>query len=93
MWMKTLAIIWLFILRLRFPTSSSIAEIIRIRYGNEIVKLMRKFESQDFKIRKIKLDIRFLQSCLEENLIPTFLDFRTANRNLPDSEAYIQCET
>ena len=49
---RVLALVFLFLLKLRFPANKSVVEIIRKRYGSEAVKWLRKFENLDFKIRK-----------------------------------------
>ena len=49
---RVLALVFLFLLKLRFSANKSVAEIIRKRYGSEAVKWLRKFENLDFKIRK-----------------------------------------
>ncbi len=77
-----LAYVFLFILRTRFPAQKSIASIIRERYGNPILKLQRKLESVDTKLRKAKLDLEFLNNCRDNGLIPHFLDFHLANNYL-----------
>ena len=48
---RVLALVFLFLLKLRFPANKSVAEIIRKRYGSEAVKWLSKFEKLDFKIR------------------------------------------
>ena len=53
--------------------------------------MVRKLEKLDFKLRKSKLDITFLCKC-ENNVIPNFLCFRTANKKLTDSNTYKQCQ-
>ena len=65
---KILALVFLFLLKLRFPANKSVAEILRKRYGTNAVKWFRKFEKLDFKIRKNEADGRFLQSCHQEGL-------------------------
>ena len=58
MFLLTLALC--FILRLRFPTGSSISRILRRRYGNPVVLLFRKFEKAEFKLKKCRADLCFL---------------------------------
>ena len=72
--------LFLFLARIRFPRTKSIAAIIRSAYGDKILKMVRKLEKLDFKLRKSKPDIKFLCKC-ENNVIPNFLCFRTANKN------------
>ena len=86
-----LVFLFLFLARIRFPRTKSIAAIIRSAYGDKILKMVRKLEKLDFKLRKSKLDIKFLCKC-ENNVIPNFLCFRTANKNLTDSNTYKQCQ-
>ena len=65
---RILALVFLFLLKLRFPANKSIAEILRKRYGTNAVKWLRKFEKLDFKISKNETDLQFLQSCHQEGL-------------------------
>ena len=78
--------------RLRFPSDKSIANVIRSRYNDEIVKQIRRFEKLDFKIRKNEADLDFLQSCQQNNLIPKFLNFKVASSSLRFSRTYKQCQ-
>ena len=71
-----------FLVRLRFPVDKSIAYILRSRYGNALVKDIRKFEKIDFAFRKCKLDLLFLEACLESQVIPKFLKFCVSNLHL-----------
>ena len=68
-------------------------QVIRNRYGNEVVKLMRKFERLDFKYRKVLLDLDFLDNCIRNNVVPKFVQFRVANKDLRNSPSYRQCQT
>ena len=78
--------------RLRFPSDNSIANITRSCYNDEIVKQIRRFEKLDFKIRKNEADLDFLQSCQQNNLIPKFLNFKVASSSLRFSRTYKQCQ-
>ena len=51
---------------------------------------MRKLEKLDFILRKANLDITFLCKCENNDIIPNFLLFRTADKNLKDSNTYKQ---
>ena len=81
------------IARLRFPTTESIPNIIRRRYGSGTVKLVRKFERTDRELRKSKLDLSFLDKCEEFSLKPKFLKFRVSNEHLRSSTMYTTCQT
>ena len=89
---RIITYVFLFLARLRFPAQDSIIKILRRRYGDGLVKKVRKFEKFDFKYRKALLDLEFLQSCKKEKLIPKFLQFKVANKRLESSEAYLSCQ-
>ena len=78
--------------RLRFPSDNSIANVTRSRYNDKIVKQIRRFEKLDFKIRKNEADLDFLQSCQQNNLIPKFLNFKVASSSHRFSRTYKQCQ-
>ena len=65
---KVLTLVFLFLIRLRFPWRKSIAEIIRKRYGSDTVKQLRKFEKLDYKVRKNQGDLELLKLCQENSL-------------------------
>ena len=92
MWMKTVAVILLVMVRFCFPQQVSITEVIQKRYGINCLKLLRKLEKVDYKLKKIQLDIIFLQSCMTNGLIPKFLEFKLANRYLQNSATYKKCQ-
>ena len=54
----------------------------RMLDGKILVKNIRKFEKQDFKNKKAILDLDFLLTCKEKNIISKFLRFKVANRQL-----------
>ena len=43
-------------------------------------------------MRKAKLDINFLVGCQHENIIPNFLKFRLAKKDLRNSVTYGKCQ-
>ena len=88
MFLRTLALVFMFIVRLRFPSRLSLLQVIRNRYGGTALKLVRKFEKVDFKYCKGGLDLNFLQTCRRFNVIPKLLQFRVANKSLQRSQAY-----
>ena len=57
-----------------------------------MVKDIRKFEKIDFALRKRKLDLLFLETCLENQIIPKFLNFRVSNLHLKTLRAYHACQ-
>ena len=86
--LKAISLVFLILVRLRFPVDKSIAYILRSTYGNMVVKDIRKFEKIDFALRKCKLDLLFLEACSENQVIPKFLNFRISNLHLKTSHAY-----
>ena len=77
---KMFGLVFLLIIRVRFPKGKSIADIIRSRYGEAFV-------------RKIgHLDLKFLLECKKNNLIPKFLQFKLASRHLHNSIVYKKCQ-
>ena len=89
---RVLSLVFLFIVQLRFPLDKLIANVIRSRYNDEIVKQIRRFEKLHFKIQKNETDLDFLQSCQQNNLIPKFLNFKVASSSLGFSRTYKQCQ-
>ena len=84
--------VFLFIIHIRFPKGKSIAEIIRSRCGKTFVRKIRKFEKNDYKLRKDHLDLRFLLEFKKNNLIPKFLQFKLSNWHLHNSVVYNKCQ-
>ena len=92
MFVRVLLLVYLFLVRCRFPSSSSVPDIVRGRYGDQVLSKIRKYEKLDYKVEKSKLDITFLEVCMEHDVMPTFIQFRTANKNLRKSESYSTCQ-
>ena len=65
--------VFIFVTRLRFPSRLSIAEVFRKRYGDQTLKLVRKFEKTDIKHRKALLDLQFSKIREDHSVIPKFL--------------------
>ena len=84
--------VFLFLARLRFPSSKSIPKIVKDRYRESILKLVRKFERTDLRCRKTELDLSFLKYCFKNSLTPKFLHFKVSNRSLKSSDDYKQCQ-
>ena len=91
MFLKALALVFLFLMRLRFPKNLSLIQVIHKRYGNTVAKLVRRFEKLDFKHRKVALDLQFLKTCQEFKVTPKFLQFRASNDSLRQSQTYQTC--
>ena len=53
-----------------------------------MLKFIRTFEKLDFRLRKISADIESLNSCLENDLCPTFLRYKMSGKRLQNFESY-----
>ena len=73
MFLKALALVFMFLVRLRFPKNLSIIQDIHKRYGNTLVKFVNRFEKLDFKHRKAASDLPFFENCQELKATPKFL--------------------
>ena len=92
MFLRVAVLVFLFLARIRFPKNESISSIVRKRYSGEVLKAICKFEKVDYELMKAKLDISFLVKCQNENIIPNFLKFPLANKNLRNSVTYRKCQ-
>ena len=76
---------------------NSIFKYIKRKHGQDIVTLVRSYESLKTKYMKVQSDIKFIKSCKKENLIPTFakvnLSIKNANRKLKLRKARIVMES
>ena len=87
-----ISLVFVFLTRLRFPSRLSIAEVLRKRYGDWTLKLVRKIEKSNIKHKKALLDLQFLKICEDHNVIPKFLCFKVANSNLCSFSTYRRCQ-
>ena len=89
---RLIALVFIFVSRLRFPSGLSIVEVLRNIYGTVLDKNVRKLKKIDYKYRKLQPDLDSLQTCQYSNVIPKFLRFKLANRNIQWSSAYNNCQ-
>ena len=89
---RIIGLVFLFIIRIRFPRGKSISDIIGNRHSEAYVKKIQKFEKCNFKLRKCHLDLKFLLDCKNNGVIPKFLRFKLANRHLKNSHVYKRCQ-
>ena len=80
--LRVTALVFMVVARTRFPVKHSIVNVLRKRYGKILVKNVKKFEKYDFKYKKAILNLDFWLTCKEKNIIPKFLRFKVANRQL-----------
>jgi hypothetical protein len=57
-------------------------------YGRYSLVTYRSVKKFYLRIQSVKLDIYYLKSCRSKDIIPGFLQFKTANRNLASSPEY-----
>ena len=84
--------VFIFLTRLVFSSRLSIAEVLRKKYCDQTLKLVRKFEKTDIKHKKSLLDLQFLKICEDHNVIPKFLRFKFAHSDLRSSSTYRRCQ-
>ena len=52
-----------FLLNIRYQNGRSIVDIITSKYGEEVLRSYRRLEKLHLKVEKLKLDIKFLETC------------------------------
>ena len=77
-----------FAIKCRFPEEKSLPNVLRDRYGSEILGLFRRFERLEKKVRKLSCDLTFLNTCCTHRLTPKFLRFRLYDARLIHSTEY-----
>src|SRR5678816_4186095 len=80
--------VFLFIIKTRFPRNKSIADILKNRYNEDVLRIFRKFESISKKLTKAKLDLQFLMVCKAYNYVPKFMRFKLYKASLHNSDFY-----
>ena len=55
------------------------------KYGNVTVKDFRKYEKLEYKKKKLKLDVHFLNNCKQLGVYPKFLIFKLPNVSNKDA--------
>ena len=56
-----------------------------------MAKVVRDLENLDFKPKKWKLDLEFLNLCVENNVIPKFIQFCISKKEFRNFVAYRKC--
>ena len=83
-----ISLVFIFLTRLRFSSRLSIPEVLKKRYSDRALKLVKKFEKIDIMHKKVLLDIQFLKICEDHNVMPKFLRFKVVNSNSRSSSTY-----
>ena len=92
MFKRVAALVFLFLIRLRFPHLKSVAEVIRKRYGQNTVQKLRKLQKLDYRLRKAQMDLEFSVNCSNNSVVPKFFNFCVAMKSLKSSREYQQCQ-
>ena len=56
MFIRVAAVVFLFLIRLRFPQSKSVSQIMGSRYDDTTIKRLQKFNKLDYRFRKAELE-------------------------------------
>ena len=86
--MFSIALVLLFIIKLRFPRRQPISVTIEERYGRPTLLLYRRLEKLRFRTEKIQEDLKFLKICKDYRLTPNFLKFKLYSKNFSYTRTY-----
>ena len=92
MFLRVVAFLFLFLIRLRFPHWKFVAEVIRKRQGQNTVKKHRILEKFGYLLWKVKIDLEFLVTCNSRSGVLQCQKFRVATKYLESSRTYQQCQ-
>ena len=53
-----------------------------------MLTIIRKYEKLDYKIRKLSVDIEFLNNCVNQDLCLTFLKYKMSSKRSQTFDAY-----
>ena len=70
----------LFIIKLY--ARNDIFKLVRKKHGQNILKVVRKYEKLQPQLLKVQADIKFIETCKSERLIPTFANIKLAIKNV-----------
>ena len=76
------ALVFLFLIRLRFWHSKSVILVISKRYVQNTVKGLRKLKKLGYRLQKSQIKLEYLVNCCNNSVIPKFLNFRVATKSL-----------
>ena len=88
MLLSAVALFILFIQRLRWPPGTSVKDIIERRYNVSVLHTFRSLERTEVKYKKRAADLDFLKTCSENDLTPSFLNFKAYKPGLKSSRIY-----
>ena len=90
--MYVLTLVFLFILKIRFPRGTSIAKCILRRYDYQTLRSYRKLEKCYLKLKKTECHIEFLKTCLHYQVSPKFVQFKVTSQGFHNTAPYRRCQ-
>ena len=85
---RVIALVFTFLIKLRFPPKKGFVQVMKHRYGTPVLGQYRKLERLDYKLRKLNLDLDFLQTCKQHETIPKFLKCKVYNYHVSSTIFY-----
>ena len=61
-------------------------------YGNHVLKIIRRYQELEYRVKKLDLNIKFLNTCQKNHLCPTFIQNKISLTHLQNSSPYRQSE-
>jgi hypothetical protein len=71
--------------------TENVESYIRTHHNRRLLTNYRIVKKFYYRVHTVPLDIHLLKSCQQKDVMPKFLWFKTANRNLGSSSAYKEC--
>ena len=81
------AFVFLFIFKIKFK-GTNFSDVLREKYGGSGLQNYRRCEKLNFKILKLKADIKFLEKCKAYSILPKFLKFKLYRHSLSKTSIY-----
>ena len=75
LFLRVVALVFLFLIWLHFPYLKSVAKVIQKRYGENTVMRLRKLKNLDYQFWEAHIHLQFLVNCNSNSLVPKFLNF------------------
>lgn len=83
-----ISLVFSFLYKIRFNSYSSLNSHFHKTYDSSTLSTLRNFDKQNKKHTKLKNDIRFLEQCNVQNVIPKFLKFKLYRESLTTTNTY-----
>ena len=86
--LRLFLLVFNWIYNIRFRAGSSIVNVLQIRYGRPVLSAYRRLERLHWTLHKAALDLDFLNTCKEYEVVPNFLQFKTSLQNFHGSRLH-----